>query len=368
MTQGVVDSWVKKFAWFQFPKLSEEKAHLEGGYVDRACMTTLPLLRNSGFTARRLVERVGGFHLQGKPYLASTFSESILRVATSGKKLVQLRQGISLKDRKEILSADMEVQETPHLPRDRCAIITGVAKPTAIGRCLVHHFLENGYKVVGADICELELGTSEETSTQKLSADRFHFVQADISDPLQAKQIVDETIQKFGGSIHVLINNAGRTTPTLPEENRVKAFAETLAVNVNGAYYMSESVLPYMPAGQSSIIHISSTRALQSEPHSEGYATSKAGLVGLTHAQAITLSGKVRVNVILPGWINTDPSGNAALRLEDHEWHPAGRVGVPDDVAHMCLFLCDSMRAGFITGQQFVVDGGVTKKMVYPSD
>lgn len=82
--------------------------------------------------------------------------------------------------------------------------------------------------------------------------------------------------------------------------------------------------------------------------------------------QAITLAGKVRVNTVLPGWINTDEGGEAALRPEDHAWHPVGRVGVPQDVVEMCLFLCDEQRAGFLTGQEFVVDGGVSKKMVYP--
>lgn len=82
--------------------------------------------------------------------------------------------------------------------------------------------------------------------------------------------------------------------------------------------------------------------------------------------QAITLAGKVRVNAVLPGWINTDEQGESALRPEDHAWHPVKRVGVPQDVVEMCLFLCDEKRAGFITGQEFVVDGGVSKKMVYP--
>jgi len=82
--------------------------------------------------------------------------------------------------------------------------------------------------------------------------------------------------------------------------------------------------------------------------------------------QAISLAGKVRVNAILPGWINTDDAGDGVLRPEDHAWHPVGRVGIPEDVAQMCSFLCDEERAGFITGQEFVVDGGVSKKMVYP--
>jgi NAD(P)-dependent dehydrogenase (short-subunit alcohol dehydrogenase family) len=184
----------------------------------------------------------------------------------------------------------------------------------------------------------------------------------------------------------------------------VKEFTDTIAVNLIVAYALSQFVLPHMPAGNSSIIHMSSTRAHQSEPDTADYSASKAGLCGLTHSQvafsvmflcshpgshlatelylfrrefstgslfffcyllwqAITLAGKVRVNTVLP---NTDGGGEAALRPEDHAWHPVGRVGVPQDVVEMCLFLCDEQRAGFLTGQEFVVDGGVSKKMVYP--
>lgn len=97
----------------------------------------------------------------------------------------------------------------------------------------------------------------------------------------------------------------------------------------------------------------------------QGYAAAKAGLVGLTHAQAATFAGRARVNAVLPGWIDTsgDP---ASLRREDHDWHWTGSAGRPEDVAAMVAFLADDARAGFITGQQFVVDGGVSKRMVYP--
>ncbi|BBN11080.1 hypothetical protein MPTK1_5g08870 [Marchantia polymorpha subsp. ruderalis] len=342
-------------------------------------MTILKSLRNSTFTASAVFQGMLSVHSQISLCKAHSISkqplssgQSSLRVINSNKrKLVQSTAFDShqCSTHSFSVSAKMDVENSPP-PSDRCAIITGVARSTGIGRILVHHFLKNGYKVVGADVKELELkvteGRFEEDPIVKHSADRFYFVRADISDPLQAKRIVDEAIEKFGGAIHVLINNAGITNPMLAEENRIKAFADTIAVNLNGAYYMSQCVLPYMPAGQSSIIHMASTRALQSEPNTEGYAASKAGLCGLSHAQAITLAGRVRVNAVLPGWINTDPSGDAALRPEDHEWHPAGRVGVPNDVAHLCFFLCDSERAGFITGQEFVIDGGATKKMVYP--
>ncbi|CAM6095620.1 unnamed protein product [Calypogeia fissa] len=244
----------------------------------------------------------------------------------------------------------------------RNAIVTGVARKYGIVWSIVREFVDQGYRVLGADIQDLEF--EGQAKLYGLSSEDFHFVKADISDPLQAKLIVERGMQWFGPRINVLINNAGRTKLG---DNSMESFAITIAVNLNGAYYMTQCVVPYMPPGTSSIIHMSSTRALQSEPDTEAYSASKAGLLGLTHSQAITLAGKVRVNAVLPGWINTDPS-EEALRPEDHAWHPAGRVGVPKDVADFCLFLCDDRRAGFITGQEFVIDGGTTKKMVYPEE
>jgi NAD(P)-dependent dehydrogenase (short-subunit alcohol dehydrogenase family) len=137
-----------------------------------------------------------------------------------------------------------------------------------------------------------------------------------------------------------------------------------LPLHPSGPYLLSLALQDRMPPGRAAIIHISSTRALQSEPGCEAYAASKAGLLGLAHAQAASLAGRVRVNAVLPGWIDTGIG--PALREEDHAWHSAGRVGTPADVAELCLFLADGDKAGFITGQQFVMDGGVSKRMVYP--
>lgn len=241
----------------------------------------------------------------------------------------------------------------------RCAIITGVARPHGIGRHLVHGFMSQGYSVVGVDVAK------PVDDDQRIHDESFHFVQADVGTCTEAERIVKETVKRFGDKIHVLINNAAKL-PHSGEADPLKEFTDTVAVNLNGAYYLSLLALPHMPAGNSSIIHMSSTRAHQSEPDTAGYSASKAGLCGLTHSQAITYAGKVRVNTVLPGWINTDEGGEAALTPKDHAWHPVGRVGVPQDVVEMCLFLCDEKRAGFITGQEFVLDGGVTKKMVYP--
>ena len=136
-----------------------------------------------------------------------------------------------------------------------------------------------------------------------------------------------------------------------------------LATNLSAPYLLTHALhAASLLAPAASIVHVSSTRALQAEPHTEAYSAAKAGLLGLARAQAMSLA-PLHVNAVLPGWIDT--SGEA-LRPEDHAWHPAGRVGRPADVAEMCLFLADGARSGFVTGQSFVVDGGVTAKMVYP--
>ena len=143
-----------------------------------------------------------------------------------------------------------------------------------------------------------------------------------------------------------------------------------LQTNLTGAFLMVKHAGPYLARRKGAIVNISSTRALQSEPHTEAYAAAKGGLVALTHALAISFAHQVRVNVILPGWIDVRALRKNAevpcpqLRREDHLQHPAGRVGVPEDIAALTAYLLGD-EAGFITGQSFVVDGGMTRKMIY---
>lgn len=278
------------------------------------------------------------------------FGSSFVGVTTRGFVVVSMSYPTSA-------SASLRSVEAESMERS-CAIITGVARPNGIGRHLVYGFMAQGYNVVGVDI------ETPEQENDRIRVGNFHFVQADVGVFTEAERIVQETVQRYGDRIHVLINNAAKL-PQVGVSDPVKEFTDTIAVNLSGAFYLSHATIPHMPAGNSSIIHMSSTRAHQSEAYTEGYSASKAGLCGLTHSQAITLAGKVRVNAVLPGWINTADEGETALRPQDHSWHPVGRVGVPQDVVEMCLFLCDEQRAGFLTGQEFVVDGGVSKKMVY---
>ncbi|EFN55527.1 hypothetical protein CHLNCDRAFT_133961 [Chlorella variabilis] len=231
-------------------------------------------------------------------------------------------------------------------PLPRTAVVTGTARPTGIGRACARAFLRAGYRVLGVDKLKLQ-----DTDPDEALGPHYAHVVIDVAAPAEVGFVPTACRQQFGSAdVHALINKRQRRR-----------------CSTGGAFLMSQAVLPHMPAGDAAIIHISSTRAHQSEPHSEAYAAAKAGMLGLTHAQAVSLAHRVRVNAVLPGWIDT--SGEpASITPADHAWHPAGRVGWPEDVAELCLFLADSSRAGFITGQEFVVDGGLSKKMVYPEE
>ena len=140
-------------------------------------------------------------------------------------------------------------------------------------------------------------------------------------------------------------------------------FNAALRVGVTAPFYLTKLFLPYFAPG-ASIVNISSSRDRMSQPQTESYTAAKGGIAALTHALAVSLSGRVRVNSISPGWIDTS---FALYAGPDAAQHPAGRVGNPMDIAHMVLFLC-SDKAGFITGENICIDGGMTKQMIYHND
>lgn len=244
------------------------------------------------------------------------------------------------------------------------ALVTGGAQ--GIGRATARAFLASGHRVVIADV-DTRAGA---TAVAALNAgDRVRFIPADVASEADVIALISAAVATFG-RLDCLINNAAisRTKPltelTLAEWRRV------IDVNLTGTLLCSKYAAPHLAARKGAIVNLTSTRAHMSEPHTEAYSASKGGLLALTHALALSLGPNVRVNCVSPGWIDVtawradaDRAG-AILRPEDHAQHPAGRVGCPEDIAEMILYLC-STHAGFITGQEFIVDGGMTRKMIY---
>jgi NAD(P)-dependent dehydrogenase (short-subunit alcohol dehydrogenase family) len=179
-------------------------------------------------------------------------------------------------------------------------------------------------------------------------------------------------IAHWGGGLDLVVNNAGIANPHHGSlaSGDLAAFRRMLEVNLMGPFSVVRHAHGHLRARRGAIVNITSTRAQMSEPNSEGYAASKGGLAALTHALALSLGPDVRVNAIAPGWIATDtwkPRGQRrepALSKQDHAQHPVGRVGTPEDVAALALYLA-SEEAGFVTGQTFTIDGGMTRKMIY---
>ena len=245
-------------------------------------------------------------------------------------------------------------------------IVTGGAQ--GIGRSIAEHLLERNAAVVVAD-CDDEAG--DELVEQLRGHQRLFFVPTDVRSEESVINCIKHTVKKFG-TIDGLVNNAGiaRAGNSPVTEMTIEAWDTMLRTNLTGAFLMVKHAASCLAQRKGAIVNISSTRALQSEANTEAYSASKGGLVSLTHALAMSFSNSIRVNAILPGWIDVSALKKKARRLPaqltraDHLQHPAGRVGVPEDIAALAAYLL-SPDAGFITGQSFVVDGGMTKKMMY---
>ena len=225
--------------------------------------------------------------------------------------------------------------------KDKIVIVTGGAN--GIGRCITEEFRKQGATVYVIDKQHGE-----------------HFV-GDISKKEVLEDFASNVLSKHV-KVDVIVNNALPLTKGI-DECSYEEFQYALSVGVTAPFYLVKLFMPHLSEG-ASIINISSSRDRMSQPQTESYTAAKGGIAALTHALAVSLSGRARVNSISPGWIDTAYN---VYEGPDATQQPVGRVGNPMDIAHMVLFLC-SEKAGFITGENICIDGGMTKQMIYHGD
>jgi NAD(P)-dependent dehydrogenase (short-subunit alcohol dehydrogenase family) len=246
----------------------------------------------------------------------------------------------------------------------KVAIVTGGGQ--GIGKAIVKKLLDDGWRVI---IAEMDEEAGRETLEEYHERGECILIHADISEEAAVKGMIRETTASFR-RLDALINNAGIFLNKPLAKINLSEWNRVISVNLTGAFLCAKYSAPQLAMNKGAIVNIASTRAFMSEPDSEAYAASKGGVVALTHSLALTLGSDVRVNCISPGWI--DVSGwkkrrtkrPAKLSEFDHKQHPAGRVGRPEDIASLVAYLISS-DAGFITGANFIVDGGMTRKMIY---
>jgi len=236
--------------------------------------------------------------------------------------------------------------------------VTGGAQ--GIGRAIAEHFAARGYAISIADT-HVAAGRATLQSLRKRGA-QAEFFRADISREQDVRHWLRTTVRLLGCP-DVLVNNAGIRASAPFLTLAAKAFDLVLATNLRGAFLCTQEAARQMVKHRKkgAVINIASTRAFMSESNTEAYSASKGGIVALTHATAISLGAKgIRVNSVSPGWIET--RGRKHSR-RDRLQHPVGRVGVPEDVASACYYIAE--QAGFMTGQNLTLDGGMTVKMIY---
>ena len=244
----------------------------------------------------------------------------------------------------------------------KCALVTGSV--TGMGRAMILRLARDGFDtVINYHRQERAEGARQLIREVQAMGTGAIAVQADVSQSTDCDRLVQEATDAFG-RIDVLVNNAGIRRDGLllwmPHED----WYGVLRTHLDGFFHVTQPLLKGMLVRKyGRIINIASTRYLMSEPGSEGYAASKGGIRSLTHALALSLAPlHVTVNSIAPGWI--EHANYEGLRPEDHAQHPSGRVGRPEDIARLCLFLCAEAN-DFIDGENITVDGGMTRKMIY---
>ncbi|HML48475.1 MAG TPA: SDR family oxidoreductase [Clostridia bacterium] len=245
---------------------------------------------------------------------------------------------------------------------DRVALVTGGAN--GIGRCIAEHLLD-----AGACVAVLDADASAGERLAERYRDRLFFFAGDIADQAVLDAFVAAVTARFP-KIHFLVNNAMKSQGGILSGCDYAQFERALRVGVTAPYYLTLRLKDRF-GPNAAIVNISSSRSRQSQPDTESYTAAKGGIAALTHALSVSLSGIARVNAVAPGWIETAPyhEDAPAPRHSDADrlQHPVKRVGRPEDIAKLVLFLCGP-DAGFITGQEIFADGGMSKLMVYHND
>ena len=242
-------------------------------------------------------------------------------------------------------------------------IITGGAQ--GIGKIVSKELLKKGWMISVFEKDEEAI----EDFRKEIKTVELSFFTVDVSNETSVRNAVEAAAAQ-SGNITGLINNAGIMVRKPLTELSLQEWNQVIGTNLTGTFLCTKYAAPHLKKEKGSIVNITSTRALQSEPDTESYSASKGGILALTHASAMSLGPDIRVNCISPGWIDVSGvkkqsvANQIELREIDHQQHPAGRVGKAEDIARMVLFLLNAEN-DFITAQNFIVDGGMTRKMIY---
>ena len=232
-------------------------------------------------------------------------------------------------------------------------VVTGAGR--GIGRAIAVHLAEQGWTAVCADIDQA--GNDE---TARMTGGEA--IACDVADESAVGGLIDQTIARHG-SLDAIVSNAGINLYRPLQDWTLADWDRIIATNLTANFLLAKAAEQHLRRAKGAMVLMASSRAYMSESGTFAYSASKGGIVALTHCLAMSLQPDVRVNCISPGWIDTGKHG--PIEADDHAQHPVGRVGRPRDIAEATAFLLSPEKSGFMTGQDIVLDGGMTKKMVY---
>jgi NAD(P)-dependent dehydrogenase (short-subunit alcohol dehydrogenase family) len=237
----------------------------------------------------------------------------------------------------------------------RVALVTGGAN--GIGRAIAQQLLAAGWLVGIVDVARSDMRRSFPRRMRNVV-----LIEGDVREEETAARAITALTERFG-RIDAVASNAGMMIRKPLRQLTISEWHRVIDTNLTATFLFARAAEKALRKAHGTIVTVASTRAVMSEANTESYSASKGGIVALTHALAISLGPEIRVNCVSPGWIETE--NYRALRRKDHAQHPAGRVGKPEDIAEIVAFLLDARRSGFVTGANFIVDGGMTRKMIY---